>query len=516
MALNELIHRFLEDQGELSSDDLDALIAGLREQPARAAALREQLMVDCLLAQKLSLDRRNFLAQVEQRISDHEQREEEIDSQVVELRELAAAEIERPAARHRQSLWVQGVLALSLAAIVAGVFILPRFLPRQAHAVARVNEVEGAVTASQNEQSSSLAAEATLFAGQQIATPAGGSLEIEYEDRSIVRIAGDSLVTVDAEPTSGAKRLRIDRGQLWASVVRQTEGPLVIVTPHAVATVVGTQFRLTVGPDDTLLEVSQGKVQLDKLDQTESITVADDESGLASADVLDHRTVQWPESDETLAFAYDPFTRTEARFRNPETGNMTYAEYQVVGSAAQNDFSGVLELSGGYLREDDGGKDLVTVCQPAEGFTLEIVFSPARQQPNRSARIVSLEDEGGRPNFVLSQEGNALHFLLITDGPVSPQTLPIPLSTSRPMHLTITYQSGELIAYDAGKVVAQSAELQGALSAWTPGPLLLGANSRGEESWQGAIEALAIHHRAVDAAEVARNVHFYRVLAGRP
>jgi ferric-dicitrate binding protein FerR (iron transport regulator) len=515
MALNELIHRFLENQAELSPEDFDALIAGLREQPGRAAALREQLMVDCLLAQKLSLDRRNFLAQVEQRIADYERSEEEIDSQVVELRELAAAEIERPAARHRQSLWVQGVLAVSLAAILAAVFVVPRFLPRQPHAVARVKDVEGAVTATQDAQSTTLADAATLFAGQEIATPAGGSLEIEYEDRSVVKIAGDSVMTVDSEPTSGAKRISIERGQLWADVAPQTDGAMQIVTPHAVATVLGTQFRLTVDADDTLLEVSEGEVRLDRIDQAESITVADNESGLASDDVLDHRTVKWPEDTAALAFAFDPFTRTEGLFRNPESGNLNPAEYEVVGSAAANRLRGLVELSGGCLRELEGGRDIVTLSQSSSQFSLELVFTPAPNQPNSPARIVSLEGEAGSPNFVLSQAGNQLLFEFLSDGG-DQRPLAVPLPASRPLHVTLSCQDGAMVAYVAGKAVAQRADQLGSLATWTHGPLVIGADGRGHSAWHGTIEALAIYHRAVAADEAARNVHHYRLLAGRP
>ncbi|MCU0876942.1 MAG: hypothetical protein MUF06_04020, partial [Pirellulaceae bacterium] len=90
--LDELTHRYLEDQLGLSPEDMDQLIDGLRADPARAMRLRDQMVVDCLIAQKLSLDRQNFPAQVAQRIADFQESEQAIDSQVLELRELAAAE----------------------------------------------------------------------------------------------------------------------------------------------------------------------------------------------------------------------------------------------------------------------------------------------------------------------------------------------------------------------------------------------------------------------------------------
>src|SRR5438067_1463700 len=96
--LNTLIHRYLEDRSCLDPVELNKLIAGLKADPELAASLREQLLLDDLLAQKLALDRRNFLAQVEQRITDFQRGEESLTQQVADLRSLAAAERHRPAA----------------------------------------------------------------------------------------------------------------------------------------------------------------------------------------------------------------------------------------------------------------------------------------------------------------------------------------------------------------------------------------------------------------------------------
>src|SRR5689334_20257228 len=67
--IDQLFQRYVEDRSSLSVRELDELIAALRADPDFAVAVREQLLVDDLLAQKFTIDRRNFVAQVEQRIA---------------------------------------------------------------------------------------------------------------------------------------------------------------------------------------------------------------------------------------------------------------------------------------------------------------------------------------------------------------------------------------------------------------------------------------------------------------
>src|SRR5436190_13825585 len=90
--IDSLIHRYLEDRASLAGRELDELIAALRADPELACSLREQLLLDDLLAQKLTLDRRNFVAQVEQRIADFNRGHKELSQQTADLRSMAAAE----------------------------------------------------------------------------------------------------------------------------------------------------------------------------------------------------------------------------------------------------------------------------------------------------------------------------------------------------------------------------------------------------------------------------------------
>src|SRR6266576_758317 len=90
--LDLLVQRYLEDRSSLAAGELDELIAGLRADPELALSLRDQLLLDDLLAQKFTLDRRNFVAQVGQRIADFERVHEDLNQQVADLRSMAAAE----------------------------------------------------------------------------------------------------------------------------------------------------------------------------------------------------------------------------------------------------------------------------------------------------------------------------------------------------------------------------------------------------------------------------------------
>ncbi len=528
--IDVLVNRFLDDRAALGPVELESLIDGLRAQPAWAVALREQLVVDDLLAQKLTLDRRNFLAQIDQRIADFERAEADIDDQVAELRELAtqeyaAKELGLPSQSLINSPWVRGGLALSLVTIALGFFLAQRWVPDawQAHQrlpVATVVSLRGPVMAAEDDAETALAESTRLFTGQQIKLPDDSSLTLEYDDKTQVRVAGGSMLTFGAERGSGAKRIHITRGELWADVARQAAGAMEFSTPHAVAVVLGTRLRLTVTDSDTLLEVTEGLVRLDRLDRQESIDVAASEAGLATDVALDHRTAVWPARTDGLAYAFDPFVRRVPLARQSAGDKWFSSPLEPVGSVAMNEL-GTLDLAGGFFRSRDDGDDIVTVSRESSEFSLELVFLSGEKNAEPARRVVSLEANDGTTNFALHHAGNAWSFVLRTSAaePSKPLRFSAPgrRGPADPNHMAITYGDGILLGYWNGKQVAQRAGVKGNLSAWTPATLLIGANRRSREAWRGTIHALAIYHRCLDADEVAQNVHnFQRLAANLP
>jgi hypothetical protein len=520
MSAESLIHRYLDDRSGLEAAELDELIALLRAEPARAVALREQLLLDDLVAQKLSVDRRNFPAQVGQRIADYHRGEEEMDNQVSDLRALAESEFERPSPWSGSSPWVK-YIALAATILIAAVIFVPRFLPRTPQAVAKVTAVEGDVRIVVGMGVSKPSAGSAILTKQFISTLNGGSLTVEYADRTSIQINAGTQLSFDLDETHGGKFIGLQEGEIVAAVSPQDAGsPMTVKTPHAIATVVGTQFRLTVTADQTLLDVTEGMVVLDRLDDGQSIEVEANETGLASGELLQLKPLAWPEDHQSVAYLLSPFdflnrTAPVTASRNPETGNLREADLLPIGSAAMNEFTASAELSGGLLKSDHAGTDLWHVLNGQSELTLEVVVSTAKADQGGPAPIVALADDGQAANLLLAQEGGELLFRLQTDAGHESQAIRFDGSNLKePVHLAIAYRDGKLAAYRDG-IEVKSLEVPSGNLAWREGPLTLGGEASGMSNWQGTIEALAIHGRCLDAQEIARNARSFRLLAGK-
>src|SRR5205085_1839624 len=162
------VHRYLEDRDSLSLRELDGLIAALRADSELAIKLREQLLLDDLLAQKLAVDRRNFVAQVEQRIADFNRGQTELSRQTADLRSIAAAERTGAGGASNGWRWTRLMLALSALIIVGASIFAFRLLMPHPPAIAKVTDVTGAVTIEQNGDSEAAEKDGSLESGQRI------------------------------------------------------------------------------------------------------------------------------------------------------------------------------------------------------------------------------------------------------------------------------------------------------------------------------------------------------------
>src|SRR5687767_4547593 len=91
--LADLLQRFVDDRDGLEEHEYAQLVAAVTQSPDLALQLRDQLVIDDVLSQRMAMDRRRFDAQVQQRIADHLRGEEELNLQADELRELALARV---------------------------------------------------------------------------------------------------------------------------------------------------------------------------------------------------------------------------------------------------------------------------------------------------------------------------------------------------------------------------------------------------------------------------------------
>ena len=106
--------------------------------------------------------------------------------------------------------------------------------------------------------------------------------ELEFHDGSTGMISGDSILTFSDQ---GQKELRLKQGRFSADVMPQPAGePMLIHTPSAVLTVIGTQFEVQAGPESTLLYVSEGKVQIRRVSDGKTVAVSAGHRVVTSAD----------------------------------------------------------------------------------------------------------------------------------------------------------------------------------------------------------------------------------------
>jgi len=106
--------------------------------------------------------------------------------------------------------------------------------------------------------------------------------EMEFRDGSTGMISGDSILTFS---DLGQKELRLKQGRFSADVTPQPAGkPMLIHTPSAVLTVIGTQLEVEAGPESTRLYVREGKVRVRRVHDGVTVDVAANHRVVAAAD----------------------------------------------------------------------------------------------------------------------------------------------------------------------------------------------------------------------------------------
>lgn len=120
----------------------------------------------------------------------------------------------------------------------------------------------------------------------------GSSATIVFADGTRVELGGDTHIAecADAASESAAtfgKRLRLVSGQLTADVAPQPVGrPMLIMTPHAEAQVLGTVLALSESGSSTWMDVDEGAVQITNVADRRSLVVNTGESAVVAAGTL--------------------------------------------------------------------------------------------------------------------------------------------------------------------------------------------------------------------------------------
>jgi len=126
----------------------------------------------------------------------------------------------------------------------------------------------------------------TPRSGDTIRVDNSGSGTVTFADGTVLHLEPGTELRfqpVATPPRHGGKQLRLVSGALSAEVAKQPAGePLLIETPHALVTVVGTEFDLSVATNRTALEVTRGLVKMSGANATEPVSVAGGEFAVAT------------------------------------------------------------------------------------------------------------------------------------------------------------------------------------------------------------------------------------------
>jgi ferric-dicitrate binding protein FerR (iron transport regulator) len=186
-------------------------------------------------------------------------------------------------------------------------------LPRTEAVAAIFGRIEGMVRSVAGGETKVAETGEALLPGSGVVTGArDGTAVLVFGDRTEVVLGPGTEVReiFDLEPRRGGargKRLHVAKGRVTATVSKQPENqPLVMVTPHGEARVLGTTFRLSVDlaplGGATRLEVQEGRVRLSRPDgRAAEVTSGHYAVAAEGVDLTPHAILDRPHYEAALA-----------------------------------------------------------------------------------------------------------------------------------------------------------------------------------------------------------------------
>ena len=148
--------------------------------------------------------------------------------------------------------------------------------------IARVQDAAPGVELTRNGKASPMTAGMMLESGDRITTPASAGTTVQLTDSTRVVVGAETNLTL--LDVSGAPRLSVDFGNVALSVTkRSADKALAVVTQHATAQVLGTQFTVTANGVSTTLTVTEGRVRFTRAGDGKQLEVTSGQS-VVSAD----------------------------------------------------------------------------------------------------------------------------------------------------------------------------------------------------------------------------------------
>ena len=185
-------------------------------------------------------------------------------------------------------IYIKKGIVILLAA--AWILIIPAALFSQ-DVVAYIGEVSGKVTVVKADTGDQIPAEiGTLLSGGDTLKTGGGSYTsiVFQDDGSRVKLGENAVLTlnVSRKKKKLSKKMKLDKGKVWAKVTKKRDTEFQINTPTSVASVKGTDFIVEEHDwGETWVWVLKGSVELSN--GKSKVDVNEGEKGTATGDSLD-------------------------------------------------------------------------------------------------------------------------------------------------------------------------------------------------------------------------------------
>ena len=235
---------------------------------------------------------------------------------------------------------------------------------------------------------------------------------------------------------------------------------------------------------------------------------------------------EWPSDRTGLVFMWETDKKRSFQF---DPGRKWFDPVRMnTWRRARFDRVGAMLLEGGVVFATGAGAGISERCHQTNQWSIEAVITPASLHQGQTAsprRIIGCARGGGEEaSFSIDQQSGKLSAGIAVktgnDGPRVRRTVLGDLAADVPNHLIVSYAPGRLMCWLNGKLSLQAGDVDGQL-AWDQPPYADGLHFGGRERtpfpWRGTIEGVAIHARAIEADEAARDYAAYAsIIKSRP
>ena len=374
--------------------------------------------------------------------------------------------------------------------------------------IAKLESVEGEVTLGE-----AAAMPGSLTPGFILETKdEKSSAVLRYSDGTRVDLAG--LSKAKDEPARPGRGLSIS-GTVTADVAKQpADRPMLFITAHAEARVLGTKLRIETAGESTRLDVIEGRVRLTRFRDKAAVEVAAGHYAIAAPS--GSMVSRLARASTGLAALYT-FREGKGGIVHDSSRVGAPLDLKIENEAAVKwSPRGLLIGAPVLISSVAPGTKIVQACKASNEVTVEAWIRPGTlTQSGKDSRILGLSADFQNQDFLLGQEelsGPVRSYFMrlrttATDLVGKPAlTTPINSAALKLAHLVYARSAAGVATFYMDGVDVARTTGGGALTAWNEAyRLSVGNELSGDRPWLGEVHLVAVYARALSPEEVKQN-----------